>query len=200
MSLLVETIKIKEGIAVNLPYHERRLNRTRRELFGASPDIDLTQTLLIPAFAEKGLFKCRIEYNDHIRNIEFNPYKFRTIRTLRMVEAGDLDYSYKWVDRIAIEKLLEQKAECDDILMVRDGKVTDTSYANIIVRGSDNRWYTPSEPLLRGTMREWLLDNGMIYEREITPASLKRFRELRLINTMLGIEDSESIAVRAICF
>jgi 4-amino-4-deoxychorismate lyase len=200
MSLLVETIKIKDGVAVGLPYHERRLNRTRRELFGASPDIDLSQTLLIPAFAGKGLFKCRIEYNDHIRNIEFNPYRLRTIRTLRMVEAGDLDYSYKWVDRAGIEKLLEQKAECDDILMVKNGRVTDASYANIVVRGADNRWYTPSEPLLRGTMREWLLDNGMITEREITPASLKRFRELRLINTMMDIEDSESIAVRAICF
>jgi 4-amino-4-deoxychorismate lyase len=200
MSLLVETIKIKDGVAVNLPYHERRLNRTRRELFGASPDIDLSQTLLIPAFAGRGLFKCRIEYNDHIRNIEFNPYKYRTIRTLRMVEAGDLDYSYKWVDRSGIEKLLEQKAECDDILMVKNGRVTDASYANIVVRGADNRWYTPSEPLLRGTMREWLLDKGMITEREITPASLKRFRELRLINTMMDIEESESIAVRAICF
>lgn len=200
MSLLVETIKIMDGVAVNLPYHERRLNRTRRELFGASPDIDLSRTLLVPAFAGKGLFKCRIEYNDHIRSIEFNPYKFRTIRTLRMVEAGDLDYSFKWVERSGIEKLLEQKGECDDILMVKDGKITDTSYANIILRGADNRWYTPSEPLLRGTRREWLLDSGIVTEREITPASLKRFRELRLINTMMDIEDSESIAVRAICF
>ena len=200
MYLLVEIIKIKDGMAVNQLYHERRLNRSRRQLFGASPDIDLSRTIMIPAHARKGLFNCRIEYNEHIRNIEFTPYSPRKVRTLRMVEAGDLDYSYKWIDRTGIEELLGKKAECDDILMVKDGLVTDASSANIIVRGPDKRWYTPSRPLLAGTKREWLVDSGIVTEREITPASLKRFRELRLINAMMDIDDTESIAIRAICF
>ena len=200
MTLLVEIIKIKDGMAVNQLYHERRLNRSRRQLYGASPDIDLSRTMMIPAHARQGIFNCRIEYNEHIREIEFLPYTPRKVRTLRMVEAGDLDYSYKWVDRTGIEELLQQRVECDDILMIKDGRITDASSANIIVRGSDKRWYTPSEPLLAGTRRQWLIDSGMIIEKEITPASLKRFRELRLINAMMGIDDTESIAIRAICF
>ena len=90
--------------------------------------------------------------------------------------------------------------ECDDILIVKNGRITDTSYANIVVRGSDNTWYTPSTYLLNGTRRQSLLDRGIIKEREITPASLRKFRELHLINSMINIADTAGIPVRSICF
>ena len=200
MSLLVETIKIRDGILFNIDYHTDRFNRTRRELFGTGIPIDLRTNLMIPAYVNRGMFKCRIEYDDNIRKIEFLPYEIKSVRTLRMVEAGDLEYGFKFIDRDGINKLYDLRYECDDILMVKQGRVTDTSYANIVVRGSDNKWYTPSTYLLPGTKRAYLLDKGIISEREITPASLRKFRELRLINSMLDINDTESIPVRSICF
>ncbi len=200
MSLLVETIKILDGEIFNIDYHSSRFNKTRKELFNKGPVVDLSTKIIIPAYAGNGLFKCRIEYDDHIRKIDFHPYKIKRIRTLKLVEAGDLDYSYKFINRSGINTLLEQKNGCDDILMVKDGIITDTSYANIIVRGNDRIWYTPSGFLLRGTKREYLLNRGLIREKIITPASLKRFRELRLINSMLDIDDTDSIPVRTICF
>lgn len=200
MSLLVETIKIKDGRIFNADYHSARFNKTRKELFNAGPAVDLNTKITIPAYARQGLFKCRIEYNQHIRNIDFQPYEIKRVRTIKLVEAGDMDYSYKYSDRPGINKLMEQVNGCDDILMVKDGLITDTSYANIIVRGSDGIWYTPSGYLLRGTKREYLLNHGLIRELVITPASLKKFRELRLINTMLDIDDTESIPIRTICF
>ncbi|MEZ5011716.1 MAG: aminotransferase class IV [Bacteroidales bacterium] len=117
-----------------------------------------------------------------------------------MVEAGDLEYGFKFIDRTGIDKLYDQRHECDDILMVKNGMVTDTSYANIVVRGNDRKWYTPSSYLLPGTKRAYLLDMGIITEREITPASLRKYRELRLINSMLDINDTESIPIKTICF
>ncbi len=200
MSLLVETIKILDGEIFNIDYHSSRFNKTRKELFNTGPAVDLSTKIIIPAYVRNGLFKCRIEYDDHIRKIDFHPYKIKRIRTLKLVEAGDLDYSYKFINRSGINTLLEQKNGCDDILMVKDGMITDTSYANIIVRGNDRIWYTPSGFLLRGTKREYLLNRGLIREKTITPASLKRFRELRLINSMLDIDDTDSIPVRTICF
>ncbi len=200
MSLLVETIKVKDGEVFNIDYHSARFNKTRKELFNTGPSIDLRDIIILPAYAKKGFFRCRIEYDDHIRNIDFFHYEIKRTRTLRLVEANGLEYSYKYINRRPIDKLLEQKYECDDILMVKDGKITDTSYANIIVRGSDGIWYTPSSYITRGTKREYLLNEGIIQEREITPGSLKKFRELRLINSMIDIEDTDSIAVRAICF
>ncbi|HCC71844.1 MAG TPA: hypothetical protein DEQ09_11945 [Bacteroidales bacterium] len=116
------------------------------------------------------------------------------------MEAGEINYNYKFIDRSAINTLLKQSNGCDDIVMVKDGMITDTSYANIIVRGNDGIWYTPSGFLLRGTKREYLLNNGLIRELDITPACLKKFRELRLINTMLDIDDTDSIPISTICF
>jgi 4-amino-4-deoxychorismate lyase len=200
MSLLVETIKILNGKACNLEYHSYRYNNTRKQLFGKGLAEDLRDKLIIPAYASKGIFKCRIEYDDHIRSIDFSPYEMKKVRLLKLVEADDLIYDYKYIDRSAIEKLMELRHECDDILMVKDGRITDTSYANIIVRGDDGIWYTPSTYLLRGTKRESLLNRGLIREKEISPGSLKRYRELRLINAMIDIDDSDSIPVKTICF
>lgn len=200
MSLLVETIKVKDGELMNIDYHSNRFNKTRKELFNTGPAVDLYAKIKIPEYARKGIFKCRIEYDDHIRKIDFRPYEIKRIRTLKLVEAGDLDYTYKFKNRSIINKLREQNNGCDDILMVKDGMVTDTSYANIIVRGNDLIWYTPASYILRGTKREYLLNHGLIREKIITPASLKRFRELRLINSMMDIDDTDSIPVRTICF
>lgn len=200
MSLLVETIKVKDGGLFNIDYHSNRFNKARKDLFNAGPAVDLQNKIIIPAYARQGLFKCRIEYDDHIRKLDFLPYEIKKTRTLKLVEAGDLEYNYKYIDRSGIEALLEQKEGCDDILIIKDGRITDTSYANIILRGDEGLWYTPSTYLLRGTKREYLLDRGLIKEKDITPAGLKRFRELRLINTMIDIDDTSSIPVRIICF
>jgi 4-amino-4-deoxychorismate lyase len=200
MSLLVETIKVNGGRLYNIDYHSDRYNRSRKELFGTGLKSDLTSKIIIPAYAKKGLFKCRIEYDDHIRKIEFLKYELKETRSLRLVEAGDLRYDFKYIERGGIEKLLKSKEGCDDILIIKDGRITDTSYANIVVKDNDNRWFTPSSYLLPGTKRAYLLDKGTIAETEITPASLRKYEELRIINSMIDISDTEGIPVESICF
>jgi 4-amino-4-deoxychorismate lyase len=200
MSLLVESIKIQDGILFNINYHSERFNRTRKELFGTGIPVDLQSKIVVPAYCNKGLFKCRIEYDEHIRKIDFNPYEYKRIRTLRLVEGGDITYDYKYIDRKRIDELKKKNSDCDDIIIVKDGRITDSSYANIILRGNDNRWYTPSTTLLNGTKRAYLLDKEIVKIKEVTPASLRKFRELRLINAMMDINDSNSIPIKSICF
>lgn len=200
MSLLLETIKVKDGRLYNIDYHSARFNKTRKELFGIGLPVDLTSKISIPAFAKRGLYKCRIEYNDHIRTVEFVAYKAREVNTLRLVEAGDLSYDYKYIDRAGIDKLFEERGTCDDILIVKDGRITDTSYSNIVVKDDNNRWFTPSSYLLKGTKRSYLLDKGYVTETDITPASLRKYKELRLINSMLDINDTPGIRIKTICF
>jgi len=200
MSLLVESVKLKDGRLYNIDFHSDRFNRTRRDLFGTGLAVNLEKKIIIPAYANRGLFKCRIEYDDNIRNIEFTPYELKQVNTLRLVEAGDLEYSYKFINRNGLNELYDKRLECDDILIVKNGFITDTSYSNIVVSGKDGRWYTPSSYLLAGTKRAYLLNRGFISEREITPVSLRRYKELRLINSMLDIGDTEGIPVKTICF
>ncbi len=200
MSLLIETIKVKDGRLYNIDYHSERYNRSRRELFGMGLKNDLTTKIIIPAYARKGVYKCRIEYDDHIRKIEFFKYNIREVKTLRMVEAGDLVYNYKFIERGGIDKLMKDRGNCDDILIVKNGFITDTSYSNIVVRDDANRWLTPSSYLLKGTKRSYLLDKGIISEAEITPASLRKYKELKLINSMIDINDTSGIEIKTICF
>ncbi len=200
MSHLLETIKVKDGKIYNIDYHSERFNRSRKELYSIGLAVDLRDKIIVPAFAHKGLFKCRIEYNEHIRKIEFIPYEIKSIGSLRLVEAMDYEYNYKYLDRKGIDSLLAKKYDCDDILIVKDGYLCDSSYANIVLRADNDIWYTPSTVLLAGTKRKSLLDSGLIKDIEITPASLRKFKELRLINSMLDIDDTESIPVNKICF
>ena len=77
----------------------------------------------------------------------------------------------KYADRSALARLLQRRDDCDEILIVRDGAITDTSYSNVAF--FDGRKYvTPDTFLLNGTRRQYLLGTGVLTERRITPSDL----------------------------
>jgi len=78
-------------------------------------------------------------------------------------------------------------------LIVKNGEVTDASFANIVFYDG-KKWVTPKNPLLQGTQRAWLLDSGMITEAIITPGDLPGFIEARIINSMIRFEDEKKVA------
>jgi 4-amino-4-deoxychorismate lyase len=183
MSRLFEAIKVQSGKFYNIEYHNERLNRSRKELFGCKDLIDLKSSVKIPKNIEKGLYKCRVVYEKTISKIEFLPYKKPKIKSLKPIECNDIDYKYKYLDRTKIDELLKQKGECDDILIIKNGFVTDTSIANICFYDGQ-KWITPSTPLLKGTKRQKLLEEGKIFEEKITQKDLKKFKKASLINAM----------------
>lgn len=85
---------------------------------------------------------------------------------------------------------MEQKQSCDDILIVKNGFVTDSSISNIIFFDG-YKWVTPDTPLLKGTMRQFLLEAAEIKEETITVQNLTTFTSFRLINAMLGFDGPE---------
>ena len=102
------------------------------------------------------------------------------------MHADTLTYDHKYLDRSSLTGLINRDL-ADDILIVREGCVTDSSYANIVF--TDGRqWLTPDTPLLPGTMRERLLRDGIIEAERITVDTLGRFTHFRLINAMLGFD------------
>jgi len=105
------------------------------------------------------------------------------------VEDNNIKYNYKYYDRSKINELFEQKGECDDILIVKKGFVTDTSFANIIFC-DEGKWITPSTPLLPGTTRQRLIENKTIFEKEILAKNLYNFKKIRIINSMMEQEVS----------
>lgn len=189
----LETIKIKDGIPCNLAYHLRRMQETSERFFSSHPKPEKEQ-LLPPPDLCKGVVKCRILYDSEIQEITHTPYRFRTIRTLRLVEDDTINYPFKYADRYALDKLLLQKEDCDEILIVKQGMITDTSYSNVVFE-KDRILYTPSSYLLNGTKRQFLLENKIIRECPIHQRDIRQFDRIYLINSMISPEDNISLPV-----
>lgn len=188
MSLLLETICIADGAVQNIELHNARFNRTRSELFGENHVINLANYIRPTEMYVR--IKCRVIYNKDIVEIKYEEYIRRDIRTLKLIDANDIDYSYKYHDRSCFDKLLELKSECDDILIVKNGLITDTSFSNVALKKGEE-WHTPAKPLLAGVQRQKLINQGKIIPKDIAPSDLPNYSHIRLINAMIDMEDGE---------
>ncbi len=192
-----ETIKVEGNQLSNLGYHQKRMDRTRLEVLGLRLPIDINKEIIIPKDISEQIQKCRVSYSAKIEKIEFETYNRRRIKTLKIIIDNDIEYSYKYSDRNKLNNLLSQKGNCDEILIVKNGLITDTSFSNIIFFDGKN-FVTPSLPLLKGTMRQKLLDTGKISEENIRLSDLKSFQSAYLINAMLDLDDATDIKIEDI--
>lgn len=185
----VETIKVMDGVPMNLSYHQARLERTFRHFFVEVPPPSLEAFLSsAPTF---GLCKARVVYGSQgIKEVQYAPYALREIRTLRIVRDNKIDYSFKSTDRTGLNRLAAQKEECDEIIILRNGLVTDTSFSNIAVFDG-KRWITPRRPLLMGVKRACLLEKSILQEADITLEDLMKARKVSLINAMMELGELE---------
>lgn len=183
MCLFVETIRIENRKAENLTFHNERMNRTRNTFFGTCTPIDLANHIHSMDWAKETV-KCRVVYNKDITEISYTPYRLRPVCSLHLIPADDLKYDYKSTDRRALEDLYEKRGDADDVLLVQNGLLTDTSIANIAL-SDGTRWYTPTFPLLKGTRRASLLKEGKITERIIRVEDIFAYSEITLFNAMI---------------
>ncbi len=199
MSLLVETIKTDNGKLLNISFHNERLIKSLYEVFGIKKESNLESIITVPEFAQNGIYKCRIVYDDKNIETDFQPYNIRSVLSLKIVEDNEISYPYKFTDRENINKLFGLREQCDDILIIKKGMITDCSYANVILKDPEGNWITPSSYLLPGTRRASLLRNKEISEAEISYHDLYKYLEIKLINAMIGIDDTMGIPVSQIC-
>jgi len=198
MCRLFETIKIINRQAFNLDYHNRRLNQAMFDLFGISEQLKLQDIIKLPLTLTGRKYKCKVTYSQTIHNIEFRLYKPKTVNTLHIVDNNKIHYPYKFEDREIFRTMLAG-SDTDDILIVKNGFITDVSFANIIFYDG-LKWITPSTPLLKGTKRSLLIDSGAIKEAEIRKIDIRFFSKARLINAMLDPDDTPSISTRNILY
>lgn len=188
--LLLETIRCKKGLAEDLHYHQQRVDESRKALFGLSDKLDLASSINPP---DQKLYRCRVLYAQTIESIEYIPYLPREIHTLKMVPIT-FSYDYKFADRSDLDALLEKHPDADDVIMVKDGLITDTTIANIAFFDGE-RWITPKHPLLKGTMRAKLIEQGFLHERDIESNEVKTFEKVALMNAMIGFNILKHIKI-----
>ncbi len=197
MSLFLETIRIENGRLHNLAYHIRRMLKTADYAglkFPGQFPASFLESLDLP---REGLFRLRLIYSSCIEKYEIIPYPRKEIRSLKIISVPRPDYSFKYADRTAIDNLYGMREECDDVLIVSDNIITDTSYCNVALE-QNGSWFTPANPLLKGTMRDSLLDSGILREEEIYLSQLGNYRSLRLFNAMIPWDRAVTLPLSAV--
>lgn len=188
----VETIKIKDGEAQAIAYHQDRMERTINRFFpslcGASMP-SLRQ--LIRPTADMDFYKARVVYGRQgVEAVEYAPYAMREISSLQVVEDDTIIYDYKSTDRSRLNALVAQRGNCDEIIIVKHGLLTDTSFTNLAIYDGE-RWLTPRRPLLLGTKRAALLNEGVVQEADIAVDDLRKASKVSLFNAMIEFGERE---------
>lgn len=197
MSQLFESIKVINGLACNKDYHEARMRRAQQSLFGKSPGSVLEQIKIPKNLKPDTVYKLRVTYDDQIREHHFSEYFPGSISSLQCVLDKHIKYPHKFEDRSQIQNLINQKGQADDIIIIKNDLVTDSSYTNLAFL-KKGKWYTPDTPLLPGTKRAIYLEKGIMEETRITIENLNSFEGVCLINAFLDLYENRLIPINKI--
>lgn len=195
--MFLETICILDGEVQNIEAHKKRMQETASYYRFVAPELPDIEALLTDGLRESKI-KCRVCYHNDITSITFEKYIPRNIQSLKLINMFP-DYAYKFSDRKVMDDLLKLRDGCDEILIIRNGLVTDTSYSNVVFN-KDGEYFTPNFPLLNGTKRQKLINDRVIKEIEIGVDSIKEYEHVWLINALLDIEDNVSLPVNQIFY
>lgn len=187
MSLFIESIKILNGRCYNLHAHEKRMHQVMEEVFNSSKRFRIKEHIQLPSELMQGLVKARITYSHNILNIEYQSYMIRSIQSAKLVYNNDISYPYKSADRTALLALYEQREACDEIIIIKNGLVTDALNYNLVFQ-KGNQYYTPKIPLLQGTRRSLLLKKGILNMKNIDVASIEQYDSVHFINAMTHLK------------
>jgi len=185
----LESIRLEQNQLYFLKEHENRFRCTQQDNWGKVLYQDLESILLnspdLPGDAHK--YKCRLVYDEQNIQLSFIPYRPRTIEYFRIVQKDDINYTYKSTDRSALDQLTRDLPPKTEILIFKNGLLTDSSFSNLALFDGQ-QWYTPKKPLLKGVHRSYLLQKGILKEMDIPIEDLQRYKRIRLINAMMDWE------------
>ena len=190
-TLLLETIKIEDGEVSNLSYHQARCDESRKALFHSTDRLNISSLIQAPP---KGLYRCRILYNKKIHSIEYIPYIPKEIHNLKIIPSN-ITYNYKYANRKELNTLLQNQKDIDEIIIEKEGYLTDTTIANIAFYDGKT-WFTPEKPLLKGTMRAKLLDEEFLHTKKIKKEEITHYTHVALMNAMIGFKILNNFTIK----
>lgn len=187
---LVETIRVCDGGAKLLDLHQSRMDHSFQAVFGVRNRIRLTD-IVDPDHGP--LTKCRVVYNKTDVQVTCAPYTARLPGSYTFVDAESVDYAHKYEDREQIRELLDLRGDSDEIIMLRKGRITDASIYNLAFY-RDGSWYTPEAPMLKGVMREALLERGVVKEVDMKVDDLSSYSHVVAFNAMNPFQPSQAVS------
>lgn len=190
MCRFFESIQLKDGDFKRLSFHQTRVDSVFERFFSGHPSIHLASLFNEIVYPNVGLIKCRIIFDKDYYEIDFQQYKIREIRSLKIVETDMESMPYKSENRKKLIDAFDKRLNCDDVLLVKNGFLTDTSYTNVALYDGAN-WMTPRLPLIYGVNRAELLEKNIILEKDILLSELSNYKKIRLFNAMIKFGEIE---------
>lgn len=195
---LFETLAIKNSKPLNINYHNERFIKGQL-LMNKPLIISDISTLINPPKAlmpdsKKSLMRCRVTYNAWGVDVSYSHYTPKAIKRFKLVYSDDIKYDYKYDNRQALDELMAQKSHCDEIIIIKQGLVTDCSIGNLLFL-KQGIWYTPTMPLLHGTQRAFLLDNQQIVTADMTTDKLMTYEKIMMINALNPFDERRAIPI-----
>lgn len=192
---LFESIRVEGGSVHLLQYHQKRLEHSYLYMFKKKCAWQLNS--MIPELPKEGSFKLRFLYNKDRFTFELLPYTSRKIERLKLIEIDSYSYNHKFTDRSGLDNAYKLRGDCDDVLLTKNGFLTDTSYCNILLFDG-SQWVTPEKPLFEGVQREFLINQQRVTPKQIHVNDLSDFISFQLINALNPFEENQFEAVGGI--
>lgn len=184
---LFETIRCEDGCGFHLDYHQKRI-ATSLQCLGSATSFDLTALITPP---KTGLYRCRFIYDTQGYQIEYHPYIPRTLNSIRLITDDSIHYPLKYTHRDELNALFDKRKSADDVLIVKNELLKDTTIANIALF-IDGQWLTPQTPLLYGTTRARLIDEGLLFPAVLTVKDIPYAQKVAVMNAMVGFVEIEN--------
>ena len=194
---LFESVCIENSEIKNEQYHEARFRASYMQQYKTHPTYSLFDGIHLTNLDNTLKYKLRIGYKQHGTRFSISEYKNSIATSLQLVNDDTISYAVKRNNRKKLNNLFKLRDQCDDVLIVKNGFITDASYANILLTDGEHI-VTPSTPLLEGTCRAKLLDENKITEKRITTADLQHFKSFQLINALNDFDDTRWIPIKNI--
>ncbi len=184
----LESICYEKNTYPLLELHQQRLNRVFDEYFPMYSPHNLKVSL--PALNSSNVRKVRVIYDGISYSITHEEYQIRPIKSIQLIRSDPFDYGFKYEDRSKLNSLFELRGKADDILIIKNGMVTDSYYANPVF-WDGKEWFVPKTYLLNGVRRQHLLRTGQVREMNIGAVDLQNFEKVSLVNAMMDLGEVE---------
>jgi 4-amino-4-deoxychorismate lyase len=122
-------------------------------------------------------------YDQDTIDIEYSLHQKRDIRKLTLAYDDEISYDHKFLDRASLKRHFDNRGDADEVIIIKNGKVTDSFWANLVFFDG-SKWVTPDSNLLPGVMRAYLLEQGEIAARTIYDYEIAWFEKIGLINAL----------------
>jgi 4-amino-4-deoxychorismate lyase len=198
---------------LNLPFHEARMKRSIEhfELIPKENQAPLLKVgLLAELLSDEDLefalvqeavnnlstdqysasidqqIRLRLDFGSWGYSFTIAPFIKRVIRKVGLIGLTHEEYPFKFRDRNWIDQIRNAYPDFDEIIMTKNGLITDSLWANLAFFDGSN-WFTPENSLLAGTKQALLLDQNQLTYRAIKRYEIGDYQTISFINALYNL-------------